>query len=122
MYFTRPHPLLAIALLIASPCSLAAELLCYVDKRTDAAQCIDPKEVHESAGIRHAPLYKGGPKGARKTAHTVHANCQTKILHLKDRDGVSFAGGSFSSTVASQTLGGLLCDSSVKPGKPPPKK
>lgn len=96
-------------------CALAVEskavpLQCAIDQRTDAHQCIDPSQLRETDGIRWAPLYTGGPKTVRATNFTAHANCRTRVLHLKDRDGVSFGGGNFADTDMALQMGGLLCD------------
>jgi hypothetical protein len=95
----------------------AASVSCAVNSRTDAHQCIAPSELRETDGIRWAPLYSGGPKGVTKSAYTAHANCRTRVLHLKDKSGVSFAGGDFSETEMSQQLGALLCNTPLPAAK-----
>ena len=79
-------------------------LTCYTDPRTDAMQCIDTKRVRERDGIRMTPLYTGGPNNVEATSFSVHVNCKTNVLHLKDRNGVSFAGSSGSETRATRAL------------------
>lgn len=118
----------ASLLSIAAACSPLAtyagggELSCAVEKRTDAHQCIDPLELRETDGIRWAPLYRGGPNSIRKTSMTAHANCGTQVLHLKDRDGVSFAGGRFYETDMARQLGGILCQTELPKQRQKPKK
>lgn len=96
------------------PAAAGNNVLCAIDKNTDARKCIDPTEVRERDGIRFAPLYTGGPNRVRKTNFTVHANCTQKILHIKDMDGVSFGGGFFSATPTSAALGKSLCEAVIK--------
>ena len=67
----------------------------------------------ERDGIRYAPLYMGGPKGVRKTPYTLAVECASGITHLKDRDGVSFA-GSDTGTRALRSLRGSMCEAKVK--------
>lgn len=88
----------------------AAQLLCYSDPRTDATQCFDPKQVREKDGIRYTDYYAGGPKSIDKTSFTIHVNCSTNVIHMKDRKGVSFAGGSGSATEASRSLRTWICE------------
>jgi len=95
----------------------AGDLRCGVDPRTDAHQCFKQTELREVDGIRFAPLYSGGPKSVDRTNFTVHANCATRVLHLKDRKGVSFAGGSFDSTELSRSLGNEVCSAGLRPSQ-----
>lgn len=96
--------------------AVAVELQCHENSSTNAMQCVAPSQVKEKDGIRSAPLYTGGPNGVRLTKFTVHVNCKTSVLHLKDRDGVSFAGGT-TNTKASRDLQNILCEA-----KPPSHK
>lgn len=91
----------------------AKGLECYANPNTDAHQCIDPAQVREEKGIRSAPLFTGGPKEVRPSGFSVHVNCATRVIHLKDRDGVSFA-GSRADTRASISLSNLVCDAPLK--------
>lgn len=90
---------------------------CYEDPRTNAHQCVAPSQVFEKNGIRYSDLYTGGPNQIIKTNFSVHVNCGTNALHLKDKSGVSFAGGSGSETKASQSLRNSICGAKVKKGK-----
>jgi hypothetical protein len=93
------------------------DVQCAVDQRTEAHQCIALSELRESQGIRSAPLYSGGPKEINRTPYTVAVNCDTKVLHLKDRQGVSFGGGSFGAdapTKMVRDLGALICNAQVR--------
>lgn len=111
----RPAPQrsgLWIGLLLTSLSTGAAAAIpleCAINERTDAHQCVAPSEIREINGIRVAPLYVGGPNKLRKTTFTAHANCSTKVLHLKDSDGVSFGGGHFNQTEMTQQLSRVLC-------------
>lgn len=96
----------------------ATELQCAIDPASDAHQCIAPAELKETDGVRWAPLYRGGPNALRKSSLTAHANCRSRVLHLKDPDGVSIATGRFSDTAMSRQMGALLCDTPL----PSPKK
>jgi hypothetical protein len=118
MFFVWHKSSLTAALLVAASRAGAMPLECAIDKRTDAHQCFAPSELREVDGIRFAPLYAGGPKGLTRTSYSVHANCRTEVLHLKDRQGVSFGGGSFADTDMSRQMGRAICDASV----PAPKR
>jgi len=76
--------------------------------------CLDLHQVRERDGIRYARLYTGGPNGVRGTNFSVHSNCATGVVHLKDRDGVSFAGGTGNETAAIRMLREMLCSASVR--------
>lgn len=94
--------------------AFSVPLSCYQDPRTDAVQCIDAKNVSEVSGIRSAALWTGGPKNITKTAYTIAVNCSTNVVHLKDKQGVSFAGGSGSDTPASRSLRDMVCSATPK--------
>jgi hypothetical protein len=119
MKATTSPLLLTVLLAAAAPMAAhARSVKCAIDPITEAHQCIDPLELRETDGIRWAPLYSGGPKDIDRTTFTVHANCRTTVLHLKDRQGVSFGGGRFHDTAMSKQLGALLCDTPL----PAPKR
>ena len=101
------------ALATASTLASAVQLACYEDPRTNAHQCVAPSQVYEKDGIRFSFLYTGGPNQITKTSFSVHVNCGTNVFHLKDRDGVSFAGGSGSETKASQSLRNSICSAKI---------
>lgn len=108
------HALITIAsLMLFCFNATAATLSCYVDPQTDARQCIDPKEIREKDGIRFTPFYTGGPNGVRKTSYTLHVNCGTGVTHLKDYQGVSFAGGDGDETRAIRSLRTWICDAVI---------
>lgn len=88
---------------------------CYSDSVTGATQCVLPSQVREKAGIRSAPLYTGGPNSVRPTRITVNVECKTGVMHLKDRDGVSFAGGQ-TNTPATRRLEKIICGTTIKKG------
>lgn len=92
----------------------AVQISCHENKRTNAMMCVAPTEVRERDGIRFAPLYSGGPNNIRKTSFTVHTNCRTGVTHLKDSDGVSFAGGYGNETTAIQMLRTTICEAPLK--------
>lgn len=102
-----------ISVLLACTLAYAGDLSCYKDQSTDAMQCFDGKNIREKDGIRSTTLYTGGPNGVRKTSFTLHTNCRTGVTHLKDRDGVSFAGGNGDETRAIRALRAGICE-----GKP----
>lgn len=106
----------ALAVFVAAP-ALAVPLQCHKNPRTDAMMCAAPSEVREREGIRSAPLYMGGPQNMRRTSYTVHTNCKTGVTHLKDRDGVSFAGGYNHETAAVRQLQSIICEAPLRPGK-----
>lgn len=101
---------IAAAALLAGLSTSAASLSCYEDPRTNAYQCFDAKQVREKDGIRIAALYTGGPNGVDKTNFTLNVNCATQVVHLKDRQGVSFAGGYGSETKALRSLRTWVCE------------
>ena len=107
----KTHLLLGAAIAAFAGGAGAVEVRCAENKTTNAMQCVGPSEVREDArGVRYAPLYTGGPNQIRKTTFTIHTNCKTGITHLKDRDGVSFAGGDGSETPALRDLRAVLCE------------
>ena len=97
-----------------SACATASALACYEDPRTNAYQCFDAKQVQEKGGIRIASLYTGGPNGVTKTSFTIHTNCGTGVTHLKDRQGVSFAGGDGNETKAIRSLRSWMCEADLQ--------
>ena len=101
--------------LVISASAGAVNLGCYRNPITDAVQCIDENNVRERQGIRSSALYSGGPNNVRDTGFTINVNCSTERIHIKDRDGVSFAGGDGSETAALRELRRLVC--SAKPRK-----
>lgn len=112
-----PRPLaristFAVAALYAHG-SWGAELQCYENPKSNAMQCVAPTQVREKDGIRSAPLYGGGPNRIRDTGFTIHVNCKTGVTHLKDRDGVSFAGGDGHETPALRQLRSIVCETKL---------
>jgi hypothetical protein len=89
--------------------TFAAQVTCYEDPATEARQCFSPSEVREKDGIRTAPLYTGGPNAVHPTGYAFALNCQTNVMHLKDKDGVSFAGADAGATPGSQSLFKWIC-------------
>lgn len=114
------HPSLASLLAVASLLypfgrAIASEVVCHENKRTNAYMCINEKAVSEDKnGIRYAALFSGGPRQVRKTPYEIHTNCTTGVTHLKDRDGVSFAGGSGFETEMVRELRKMVCEAPVK--------
>lgn len=108
------RPIAAVAASLMPLCAAALPLECYVDRRTDAHQCVAPSEIRESEGIRSAPLFTGGPKGVDRTGYTIHTNCSTGVTHLKDRKGVSFAGGDGTETRAVRQLRAIMCEATLR--------
>lgn len=108
-----------VAIFAASTAAHAVALTCSVNKRTDAHMCFAESELRENQnGIRTAALYMGGPNSMRKTNFFIAANCATRVLHLKDRDGVRFAGGGhFESTQTGRELFQDVCSSNAKKSK-----
>ena len=108
-----------VAIFAASTAAHAVALTCATDKRTDRHVCYAESELREdNLGIRTAPYYTGGPNGIRKTSYFIAVNCLTKALHLKDRDGVSFAGaGPNEGTAMSRDLVRYACSNEVKKKK-----
>lgn len=98
------------AIALISQNIFAGSIACYEDQRTNARQCFDEKQVREIDGIRIASLYMGGPNGVEKTSFTLNVNCKTEVVHLKDRQGVSFGGGYGSETAALRSLRQWICD------------
>lgn len=105
------NPILCSVFLAVSGSASAAKPImeCYTNPRTDEMQCIDVAAVVADEPIRMASLYTGGPIGLRKTSFFVAANCTTGVTHLKDKNGVSFAGGYGSETPAIKRLKELIC-------------
>lgn len=106
------HPfsyLLFACAAVIPPSSMADKLSCYDNKLTDARTCYDPARLRETGGIRQSPLYIGGPNGLRDTGMSIHINCTSGVVHLKDRDGVSFAGGASNDNEALASLRRWIC-------------
>lgn len=103
----------ALSILCASHDALAAKVECAVNPRTDAHTCVDVRQLQEKDGLRSAPMFSGGPNGVRRTGFSVVTNCKTGVTHLKDRDGVSFAGGYGNETSVLRTLRGVMCEAPV---------
>lgn len=97
------------AVAMAPQHALGSQLSCYEDKRTNAHTCYSAAKLREKDGIRQSPLYTGGPKGVRETGMSIHVNCKTSVVHLKDRDGVTFAGGYGNETEAVSSLKRWIC-------------
>lgn len=115
---TRQSIVLALFLLPAWP-AFAVPVSCYTDPSTDAKHCYVPSKIREVNGVRTSPYVTGGPKAIRETNFTIAVNCATQVAHLKDRDGVSFAGGDVSSgTRALRSLATWMCEEKL----PAPKK
>lgn len=108
---TRFHTLsIATALAIGAGAAHAIPLNCTEDKTTNGYFCFAEKELREVNGIRTAPFYMGGPNGVERTPYRIAANCATGVLHLKDRQGVSFGGsGPGEGTVHSRQLRQDFC-------------
>lgn len=101
-------------------CSTAhgGNLSCYQDPVTDAMQCVDTTAVREvETAIRATRFYSGGPNRVRDTNMTIQTNCVTGNTHLKDRDGVSFAGGTGQETAALRALRKIICEAPLTPTK-----
>lgn len=109
--------LITILLSAFGAAAFAVEPACYVDPRTEAATCVDLAAMKIKNSIRYATIFTGGPLGLTKTAFTVHVNCEAKIAHLKDRQGVSFAGGGSDSTPLLKSLSADMCAKKVKTKK-----
>lgn len=108
---------LFMAALLACLSASAVPLTCYENPRTNAQQCFDARQVREKDGIRIATLYTGGPNGVDKTNFTINVNCATSVVHLKDRQGVSFAGGYGNETEALRSLKTWVCEAKPRLGK-----
>jgi len=103
------------ACVFASSANAAKPILeCYANPATDAMQCIDIVSVKLKDSIRTADLHSGGPAEVRKTNFYVAANCQSGVIHLKDKDGVSFAGGYGNETPATKRLKEIVCTAAPK--------
>lgn len=105
---------LVTALSCAAPAAMAQKLSCYEDPRTNAKTCYSTALLRETNGIRHSPLYTGGPNGVRETGMSIHVNCATRVVHLKDRDGVSFAGGKGNETPVVSNLSRWMCEDNIR--------
>lgn len=103
-------PAALLVLMLVTPAAYSAERLsCAVEKITDAYQCVRLGQIKERDGIRTTKLFAGGPNGVTDTGYTVAVNCRSQVIHLKDRQGVSFGGGSFGDTKMTRDLSRLMC-------------
>lgn len=112
---TRASFLTATLLLAAT--GATAEPYCYEDSRSNALTCYEESSVTEVNGIRYADMLTGGPKGVRRNGYQFAVNCSTGVMHLKDRQGVSFAGGHRDSTELSRKMVGWICSERMKTSK-----
>lgn len=87
----------------------ADNLSCHENKATNAHTCFSTTRLREVDGIRQAPLFTGGPNRLRDTGFSIHVNCRSGVVHLKDRDGVSFAGGTGNETEAITSMKQWMC-------------
>ena len=112
--------LASAALLGIAGSASAIPLDCAQDPVTDAYTCFAHSEVREAAGMRTAPIYMGGPKSMERTSLTVSVDCAKKLMFLKDRQGVKFAGESIdgASTPQSQQMLTSMCALQIKAAKP----
>lgn len=108
--------LAGLTLVMLSQAAHAAKpvMECHTNQRTDAMHCIDIVNVAEDGVVRMANLYEGGPNGIRKTPYFVATNCKTNVTHLKDKDGVSFAGGDGNETPVLRKLREIVCSAVPK--------
>lgn len=110
--------IVAVSAILVATGADAQALSCYEDPITAAQQCVNLASVKESQpNVRFAKIYSGGPKGVRETSFTIHTNCNTGVTHLKDRDGVSFAGGDGNETKAVRSLRGWMCSAPLPAAK-----
>lgn len=113
---TRVPALLCIGLLYGGH-AVAGNLSCFRDPRTDATGCVNVEEVREAQGIRYAKFYSGGPTEVGDTGYTIATNCRTGVTHLKDRRGVSFAGGAGNETEMLTELRNIVCGATLRRAK-----
>jgi hypothetical protein len=110
--------LVVFAMLVSSVA--LARPACYEDPRTAARTCYDKGGVREEGGIRYSRMYRGGPKGVNLTGYEFAVNCKTGVMHLKDEQGVSFAGGHRGDTEAATSIVDWICSEPI--GRSAPKK
>lgn len=103
-----------VVFLAVGSAAKSVPLQCYQNPKTDAVQCVNDKRVTERDGIRIAQLWTGGPDNIRETNFRLFVNCSTGVVHLKDRDGVSFAGGNGRETPAIIELKSIVCGAKVR--------
>jgi hypothetical protein len=103
----------AIILTLSAATAFAGDLTCYENPSTNAHSCFESNNVREKAGIRYAPMFSGGPNRIRPTPYSLHVNCATGVAHLKDADGVSFAGAAQGGP-ALQTLRNAICKAPLR--------
>lgn len=110
------HPRYFTAILVAALHATAfAKPICYENKDTNAYTCYESTSVKEAANhIRFAKMLQGGPLGVEPTGYLIAANCETGMVHLKDKQGVSFGGGHRSSTYVLDHLVGSLCTEPIR--------
>lgn len=72
----------------------------------------DEEQENRRRVLREWLNANGGPKAVRATGYTLAINCATGVVHLKDRDGVSFA-GSQTGTEAMRHLKAYICEAPI---------
>lgn len=103
----------AAALLVLCREASANDLICGANPATDAYTCVRLSELREGGDVRSAPMYSGGPINVDRTGFTVHVNCRTDMVELRDRNGVKFGGGHSSSTPQLYQLGARVCTATL---------
>ncbi len=107
--------ILIVGLMLALPVLGHAGPACYADPRTDAYTCYDKGGVTEKTGIRYSRMWRGGPNGVELTTFQFAVNCNSGVMHLKDRQGVSFGGGRRGDTpVATQIIDWICAEPLAK--------
>lgn len=100
---------LIAGLMLMLPMAGHAKPSCYSDPRTSAYTCYDQGGVTEKEGIRYSKMWRGGPDGVELTTYRFAVNCSTGVMHLKDRQGVSFGGGKRGDAPAATKLIDWIC-------------
>lgn len=105
--------LTAIAFSLAATHAIAKPA-CYENPNTNAYTCYDSGNVSEADGIRYSKMFEGGPLGIKATGFAFAVNCSNGMVHLKDRQGVTFGGGHKSATPAIEAIATWICAEKIK--------
>lgn len=109
--------LVAIASIMATTHAIGKPA-CYENPNTNAYTCYDSGNVSEADGIRYSKMFTGGPLGIQPTGFAFAVNCSNGMVHLKDKQGVSFGGGHKSATPAMEAIATWICAEKITKKSP----
>jgi len=103
--------LLLIAGLISQPAASAENpFYCSEHPGTLRLTCVKITMTKVNGDIREAPLFTGSARaGIEAERHSIAVDCANKIASLRDRNGINYGFGSFSSTPTMAAISYEMC-------------